>query len=134
ECCRLGVGFAGAHRPVILFRNVFDRNIRDHAVLVFADAETPGPPYRVSVDDWQIEACPHHGPSLAISETGIIHAAWFTAGKARQGIFYARSADGGEHFTAPVPIGARGPRPAPAYLLASGHTSRPVGKMLDGVV
>src|SRR5438309_9312351 len=94
ECCRLGVAFAGVHRPAILFRNVFERNIRDHAMLVFADAESPGPPHRVSVDDWQIEACPHHGPSLAISETGIIHAAWFTAGRARQGLFYARSTEG----------------------------------------
>jgi hypothetical protein len=134
ECCRLGVAFAGTRRPVILFRNVFGRNIRDHAVLVFADAETPGPPHRVSVDDWQIEACPHHGPSLAMGETGIIHAAWFTAGKVRQGLFYARSADGGEHFTAPLPTGDPGRRPARPYLLASGHAVRLVWKEFDGEV
>src|SRR5439155_9141056 len=75
-----------------------------------------------------------HGPSLAISETGIIHAAWFTAGKARQGLFYARSTDGGEHFTAPMPIGDLGRRPARPYLLASGHAVRLVWKEFDGEV
>jgi hypothetical protein len=134
ECCRLGVAFAGIGRPVILFRNIFQHNTRDHAVLVFTDAETPGRPYRVSIDDWQIEACPHQGPSLAIGETDIIHAAWFTAGKARQGLFYARSTDGGEHFTAPLPIGELGRRPARPYLLASGHTVRLVWKEFDGEV
>ena len=134
ECCRLGLGFAGARRPVILFRNIFERNTRDHAVLVFTDAETPGRPYRVSTDDWQIEACPHHGPSLAIGETGIIHAAWFTAGKARQGLFYARSTDGGEHFIAPMSVGELSRRPARPYLLARGHTVRLVWKEFDGEV
>ncbi len=134
ECCRLGVAFIGGHRPVILFRNIFEPSTRDHAVLVFADAETPGPLHRVSLDDWQIEACPHHGPSLAVGQSGVVHAAWFTAGKARQGLFYARSSDGGEHFTMPAPIGDAARRPARPYLLASGHTVRLVWKEFDGEV
>ena len=134
ECCRLGVAFAGTGRPVVLFRNIFEHNTRDHAVLVFTDAEASGRPYRVSVDDWQIEACPHHGPSLALGETGVIHAAWFTAGKARQGLFYARSLDDGEHFTAPISVGELSRRPARPYLLASGHNVRLVWKEFDGKV
>jgi hypothetical protein len=134
ECCRLGVAFAAAHKPVILFRNIFDRNTRDHALLVFADADTPGTPHRVSIDDWQIDACPHHGPSLAVAEPGIIHAAWFAAGKVRQGLFYGRSLDRGAHFTAPMPVGDPARRPARPYLLASGHTVRLVWKEFDGEV
>lgn len=101
ECCRLGVAFLGPHRPAVLFRNIFGSNTRDHALLVFEGRGTPGPLQRVSVDDWQIDACPHHGPAVAIGGTGTIHAAWFTSGKARKGLFYARSSDGGAHFTAP---------------------------------
>src|SRR5207344_1797675 len=51
ECCRLGIAFAGPGRPVVLFRNIFGESVRDHAVTTFADAATPGPVYRVSVDD-----------------------------------------------------------------------------------
>ena len=51
-----------------------------------------------------------------------------------QGLFYARSLDGGEHFTAPTPIGDPARRPARPYLLTSGHTVRLVWKEFDGEV
>ena len=63
ECCRLGLAFAGAGRPAVVFRNIFPGSVRDHGVITFRDPATPGPVRRVSVDDWKIEACPHHGPS-----------------------------------------------------------------------
>jgi hypothetical protein len=134
ECCRLGIGFAAADRPAVLFRNIFDSNTRDHTLLVFQDRDTPGPLRRISVDDWEIDACPHHGPALAIATTGTIHAAWFTAGKARQGLFYARSHDGGAEFSTPMPIGDPSHRPARPYLLASEGTLRLVWKEFDGEV
>jgi hypothetical protein len=105
ECCRLGVAFASAGRPVVLFRNIFDDNIRDHAITTFTDPVTPGPIYRVSVDDWRIDACPHHGPSLAVAPNGTYHAAWFTGGSVRHGVFYARSLDGGRTFSDPAALG-----------------------------
>src|ERR1051325_7924267 len=95
ECCRLGVGFAGSHRPVIAFRNIFDGTTRDHAVVSFADADRAGPPCRVSVDEWKTNVCPHQGPALAIAD-GVYHVAWFTNGQAREGVLYARSADRSE--------------------------------------
>jgi hypothetical protein len=134
ECCRLGVAFLGAGRPVVLFRNIFGANTRDHALLAFADRDLPGVPHRVSVDDWEIDACPHHGPSLAVSGTGTIHAAWFTAGKTRKGLFYARSSDNGEYFTVPLPVGDPSRRAARPYLAASGKTVRLVWKEFDGEV
>ena len=54
-----------------LFRNIFDGGIRDHAVITF-DGATPGPLERVSDDDAKLDACPHHGPSLAIGRTAPI--------------------------------------------------------------
>jgi hypothetical protein len=134
ECCRLGIAFLRAGRPVVLFRNIFGADTRDHALLVFGDRDLPGAPHRVSVDDWEIDACPHHGPSLAVSGTGTIHAAWFTAGKTRKGLFYARSSDNGEHFTVPLPVGDPSRRAARPYLAASGKTVRLVWKEFDGEV
>ena len=108
ECCRIGVAFAGPGRPVVLFRNIFDLTVRDHAVITFADPDTPGPLQRVSVDDWKIDACPHQGPSLAISPAGTYHAVWFTEGDARKGLFYARSTDRGRTFSTPLALGNPG--------------------------
>ena len=85
----------------MMFRNVFEGSVRDHAVVTFKDPTTPGPLRRVSVDNWKIEACPHHGPSLAIAPDGSYHAAWFTGGSARQGLFYAHADNADAPFSAP---------------------------------
>jgi len=118
ECCRLGLAFDPQNHPVVVFRNIFEGGVRDHAVISFADLATPGEPRRVSVDDWQIAACPHHGPSLAISSNGTYHVTWFTNGKARKGLFYAHSRDGGQSFSAPLSIGDPKRAPSRPYVLA----------------
>lgn len=121
ECCRLGVAFAAHGRPVVLFRNLFGPSVRDHAIMTFDGPNRPGRVYRVSDDDWAIDACPHHGPSLAVGR-GIYHAAWFTNGRVRKGVFYARSADGGKSFSPPMPIGTPDHAPGrPNLLHASGR-------------
>src|SRR4051812_22575904 len=40
ECCRLGLAFAGRGRPVIVFRNIFEGGVRDHAIVTFSDSAT----------------------------------------------------------------------------------------------
>jgi thiol-disulfide isomerase/thioredoxin len=132
ECCRLAVGFAAAGRPVLAFRNIFDDMVRDHAVITFTDAHTPGPVRRVSVDDWKTEACPHQGPALAIAADGSYHVAWFTNGTARKGLFYARSSDGGETFSPPLRIGDPARSPSRPFLLAAGQTLWLAWKEFDG--
>ena len=89
----------------VVFRNIFEGGVRDHAVMTFTDPATPGEVRRVSNDNWQISACPHHGPSLSISPAGTYHVAWYTGGKARKGLFYARSDDEGRTFSDPLPLG-----------------------------
>lgn len=118
ECCRLGLAFDPQNHPVVVFRNIFEGGVRDHAVIAFADAATAGEPRRVSVDDWQIAACPHHGPTLTIAPNGSWHVGWFTNGKARKGLFYAHSRDGGKSFSAPLAIGDARKNPSRPYLLA----------------
>jgi hypothetical protein len=132
ECCRIGLTFAGPGRPALIFRNVFAGSVRDHAVVTFKNPTTPGPLRRVSVDDWKIEACPHHGPSLAIAPDGSYHAAWFTGGSARQGLFYARADNAEAPFSAPRALSSPDRQPARPYVLATANAVHLVWKEFDG--
>jgi len=132
ECCRLAIAFDGPGRPVVLFRNIFEGGIRDHAIVTFKDLATPGEVHRVSRDEWQIAACPHQGPSLAISQNGSFHAVWYTNGKERKGLFYARSRDGGKTFSDPLPIGRPDHAPSRPYILAGPRGLALVWKEFDG--
>jgi hypothetical protein len=131
ECCRLGLAMQGQD-PVVLFRNIFAGSERDHAVITFTGPSAPGPLHRVSMDHWAIDACPHHGPSLAISPDGAYHAVWFTEGSARQGSFYARSTDGGATFSEPVTLGNPSRHPTRPYVLALGGQVWVAWKEFDG--
>ncbi|HET8701514.1 MAG TPA: sialidase family protein [Nitrococcus sp.] len=105
ECCRIALAMDPVGRPVLLWRGIYGDQIRDHSLIAFQDADTPGPIRRVSHDGWRIDACPHHGPGLAVAEDGVIHAAWFDNAPERHGLFYARSPDRGAHFSVPMPFG-----------------------------
>jgi hypothetical protein len=132
ECCRLGLAFAGPGRPAIMFRNIFEGSVRDHAVVTFKNPTTPGPLRRVSVDGWKIEACPHHGPSLAIAPDGSYHAAWFTGGSARQGLFYARADSADAPFSPPRALSSPNRQPARPFVLATSSAVHLVWKEFDG--
>jgi hypothetical protein len=131
ECCRLGLALAGPHRPAVLFRNIFDGE-RDHAVMTFADPTTPGTVHRVSADHWKIDVCPHHGPSLAIAADGSYHAAWFSGGDVRQGVFYARSKDGGASFSEPMALGSPTRHPTRPNVITIGTDVWLAWKEFDG--
>jgi hypothetical protein len=132
ECCRIGVGFTGPGRPVVAFRNVFEGSVRDHAVIAFTDRMTPGAIHRVSVDDWVTDVCPHDGPSLAVAADGFYHVVWSTAGRAQQGVFYARSTDGGKTFSEPLLLGATGRQISRPFVLASANVVYLAWKEFDG--
>jgi hypothetical protein len=132
ECCRIGVAFTNDERPVVVFRNIFEGSIRDHAVMTFANETTPGPIYRVSVDNWKTDVCPHQGPSLAIAPDGSYHVAWYTDGSVRSGLFYAHSPDGGKTFSEPLAIGNPDHNPSRPSLLASGKHVWLAWKEFDG--
>lgn len=132
ECCRLGLAFTGAGRLAVVFRNIFPGSVRDHAVITFKDATTPGPVRRVSFDNWKIEACPHHGPTMAIAPDGSQHVAWFTDGAARKGLFYARADSAEAPFGPPRAVAPSNRQPARPYLLANGGALHLVWKEFDG--
>jgi len=130
ECCRLAVEMDKHNLPVLLWRQVFEGNIRDHAVLTFKDDWTPGAARRASFENWRVEACPHHGPALSIGEDGVFHAAWFSAAPERSGLFYGNSGDNGQTFSAPLAFG--GPGAAHAGVLALGRQVALVWSEFDG--
>lgn len=105
ECCRMAIDFDKNDLPVIAWRHVYGDHIRDHAIVSFTDTHTPSAPQRMSHDEWKINGCPHHGPSLSIDSQNRYHAVWFNNAEQRHGIFYAHSDDQGKTFSQPVQIG-----------------------------
>jgi hypothetical protein len=132
ECCRLAMAIDPQGRPVVMYRSIFDGRERDHAVLAFSGNGAAGPVHRVAADHWAIDGCPHHGPSLAIDADGTYQAAWFTLGQARQGLYHARSTDGGRSFSPPMAIGDADQQPGRPTLLARGRSVWLAWKEFDG--
>ncbi len=132
ECCRTSAALDKDGTAVFAWRQVLEGNIRDHMVAKLSADGLQATPTRVSDDDWAINSCPHHGPSLAIDAGGGWHVVWFTNGKKRQGLFYARSLDAGKSFSAPEKFGDDARAPGhPTLLAAKGRLYR-VWKEFDG--
>ena len=129
ECCRVAMAMDTDGYPVVVWRHVYDTNIRDHA-LVRLDGKMA--PVRLSHENWNVAGCPHHGPSLSIAADGIYHATWFSNAPQRQGLFYAHSADQGKTFSAPLNFGNPEAQPAHPYLLSLGSRVYLIWKEFDG--
>jgi hypothetical protein len=92
ECCRVVSALDTDGLPLVFWRHIFGRNVRDHALLKLDGSA----PVRVSHDGWEVDACPHHGPALAVGADGTRHLAWFNDGPERHGLFYARMDPAGQ--------------------------------------
>ncbi len=131
ECCRTAAALDRNGGAVFAWRQVLDTGARDHFVAKLSSDATSLTPTRVSDDDWVINSCPHHGPSLAIDNSGW-HIVWFTKSPKRQGLFYARSVDGGRSFSPPEKFGDDARAPAhPVVIAAKGRLYR-AWKEFDG--
>jgi hypothetical protein len=108
ECCRIDTAIAPDNTPVIAWRHIFEGSIRDHAIVKFKDWNTPGKLQHLGHENWKIDACPHHGPGLAIADDGTFHAVWFSNSETKQGLFYAHSKNSGQSFSEPVNFGNAG--------------------------
>ncbi|MFT5084995.1 MAG: hypothetical protein ACI9Y1_003052 [Lentisphaeria bacterium] len=95
ECCRVAAAPFSADAKdesdsiALLWRHIFSGDIRDHALTRLHGATPAVPIKRVSFDNWQINACPHHGPSLSV-DRAFLHATWFSGEATNPGIFYGR--------------------------------------------
>lgn len=108
ECCRLASAIDSDNLPVLIWRHVFPGSIRDHALAKFQDWQTPGSVTRLGEENWKIDACPHHGPSLSVTAEGKYHAVWFSGSETKPGLFYAYSEDKGQTFSPAMPFGGAG--------------------------
>ena len=120
ECCRISGALDPQNQPVIVYRAIFPGGIRDQASQVIS-AKAVGPIRRLADDGWKTDACPHHGPSIAVSGSGKFHVAWFTQGSKRSGVFYANSSNQGLSYSQPTRIGSEAANVSRPYLLALGQ-------------
>jgi hypothetical protein len=131
ECCRVALAIDTDGTPVAFWRHVFGTNIRDHALLrVGADTQ----PRRVTHEQWAVDACPHHGPALAIGTDGVYHLTWFSGAPGGSGLYYARSGDRGVTLTPPLRIGHPGAQAGRAALTTIGGFVTLAWKEFDGQV
>lgn len=131
ECCRIGASLDPQNQAVIVYRAIFPGGIRDQATQVISTKSAESI-RRVSDDDWKTDACPHHGPSIAVSAVGTFHVAWYTQGSKRSGVFYANSSNQGLRYSKPSRVGAEGANVSRPYLLALGQQVWMVWKEFDG--
>jgi hypothetical protein len=73
-----------------------------------------------------VDACPHHGPALAVTPDGVRHMAWFSVVNGKPGLFYSRLAADGK------PIGGAWPFAGSAQ--AGAQASHPALLAADGAL
>lgn len=129
ECCRIALALAPDGVPRAFWRHVYEGSERDHALAPLAARAEPR---RITHGHWRVDACPHHGPALAIDGEGAYHFAWFDNGPHSRGLFYARSRDGGVSVSRPMPLGEAAARPANPALLVHRGTLYAAWKEFDG--
>lgn len=129
ECCRVAIAMDRDDVPVIFWRHVYGKNVRDHA-LVRLDGKSQ--PVRVSHDQWEIDACPHHGPAISIADDGAYHLVWFDNGPQSHGLFYANSVDQGKTFSPQQAFGNFEAQAGHPHVLATGQNVFIAWKEFDG--
>jgi hypothetical protein len=129
ECCRIATALDANGKPVAFWRHIFGKNSRDHAM---ARLDGRGGIARVSRDDWRIDACPHQGPAMSVSNDGVYHFAWFNGANDTPSLEYARSTDGGKTFTKAMRFGDADAQPSNADLFSDGKQVYLAWKQFDG--
>jgi hypothetical protein len=89
ECCRIALARTPDGDVAAFFRSIFGDNIRDHAYGVLRTDGQVAHVERATFTQWQIAACPEHGPGLAIGTDGTRHAVWYSA-KDKPTIWYGQ--------------------------------------------
>jgi hypothetical protein len=105
-CCRTALATAPGGIVYAAWRAVLPGNIREIVVARSNDrGSTWSAPVLVQTDDWQVDACPHAGPALAVDSKERLHVTWWSGKEGSAGVFYARSDDGGKSFAHVTPLG-----------------------------
>lgn len=127
ECCRIGLAMSPDGNAVALWRHLFENGVRDFATGTLAPGSTL---QRASVDNWQIDGCPHHGGDIAIDRKGSAHIVWFTGSPQAPGLFYRRI--DGTRMTAPLGFGDADAQAGNATIFVKGKRAHIVWREFDG--
>ena len=103
-CCRAAIAFGSRGEVFVVWRKVFEGDIRDVVIATSRDGgQNFDVPVRVAEDRWKIPGCPHSGASVA-RRGERLYVAWYTEGEAveQAGIRVSWSDDGARTFAPPV--------------------------------
>lgn len=128
ECCRIALAGDSDGAPVALWRHVFADGTRDHALLRLDAASDD--PARATAERWKINACPHHGPALAVAADGTRHGVWFNQFEDSPGLFYGAWSRNGQALGQAVRVGPQ--NAAHPVLLLLGQRLLLAWKAFDG--
>jgi hypothetical protein len=116
ECCRTEIlndqegGIHIAYRGIQLPLDHLGKQVRDMVYSFSSDnGKTFTPTKVINKDNWEIEACPHTGPTLAYSKDEI-NALWFTGG-GLPGLYFSSLKGDDQEFGAKVDISKIGRHP-----------------------
>ncbi|MCS5637327.1 MAG: glycoside hydrolase [Myxococcota bacterium] len=98
-CCRPGLAADESGRWYLAWRAMDEEDIRDLAIATSEDrGKSWGSAQPIPGPSWQIDGCPHSGPSLEVMD-GNLFAAWYTEATGRSRLYWSTSADGGRTFS-----------------------------------
>jgi len=92
-CCRLAMDLDQQGLPMLMWRHIFGDNFRDHGLLTMKNQTQANPMKRVSFENWQVDGCPHQGPTMIQDQqiNNRTHMAWFNNAPQASGLFYSYS-------------------------------------------
>ncbi|RAW02549.1 sialidase family protein [Pseudochryseolinea flava] len=101
QCCRIDVYTDENKKIYVAYRGLrsgkMDKQIRDMMVATSAtDGTKFSQPINISADQWNIDGCPHTGPSLCSNKAGLF-TMWYTEGNG-SGLYYAHKASDEDNF------------------------------------
>lgn len=95
ECCRTAISSTDDGYVSIAYRDLLDGPIRDISIARSTDnGESFSTPNSFSNDQWEVDGCPHAGPSVT-SHKGQSFVTWFTGSNKDEGVNYAQVDDSG---------------------------------------
>lgn len=90
ECCRIASSLNKEDNLTFLWRHIFGKNTRDHALVTLNPDNTISKVIRATKDDWNIDSCPHHGPDITYGNDNNLYYTWFTQGANHKGILFGK--------------------------------------------
>ena len=101
QCCRIDLYTDIDNNVFVAYRglrkSMMGKSVRDMMVATSTDEGTTfTSPLTISADNWNIDGCPHTGPSLCSNKAGLV-TLWYTEGNGN-GIYYAHKSNSQEEF------------------------------------